>query len=309
MAVPTSSVTYRGSLGGNPATPASLAHYLRGIQTEEWNAEFKHAAEGGDYQIRKAIASMGNRAGGEVFIGVRDSDRTIVGTTMNRDALYAVLGQRGTPGEWYAVDLVPSILLTTEVQLSDPGKWAIVAEVRRAVFPGLVVEDDGTLTWYERRGGTDHRLTAYEGVEARRRYERGKLLMELYYEYRSAVIVIPEYLSEQGPVGPRFFSLPRFKSALADGTFYSTLTAEDRALLLVSDLAGPNQPGSPGLLRRFIKAGEVADAQSGLYPTPHEVNGALEQSLRTEKRNVARELVQFENYLRSLGVPLGRAST
>ena len=71
------------------ANGTNLEEYLRAIPLEDWQAEFKSAvSDAADFQLRKAVASLANWEGGELFIGVTDSERSLVGTPLEKDTLY-----------------------------------------------------------------------------------------------------------------------------------------------------------------------------------------------------------------------------
>lgn len=295
--------TYYGFLRarGDAPSPASLEEYLRAIPTEDWGAEFKSAMnESADFLLRRPVAALANHEGGEVFFGVTDS-RRLDGTPIRKDEFYRRLSQEGPRGDWYALDLSPLAYRTTEVAISEE-LGVLVVEVQKAVVPALVVDKDRGPLWFERRGRSDHELTSYEAVEARRRFARGELLLQLYREYENTVRAIPDFPPSPGPVASRYFQLPRFASCREDGTISTVLTEEDRTLLLVG---GANQQAGapPGILQRFLDAGVRIDVDAGRQTAAVVTYQYVGNELREARRIFRGELGSFAQHLRTLGIP------
>ncbi|MGI0054825.1 MAG: AlbA family DNA-binding domain-containing protein [Thermoplasmata archaeon] len=252
-------------LSGLKFDESSLQQYLGTVVKEDTNAEFKSASRDSDFQVRKAVASIGNRLGGEVFVGVTEPDLKLEGTSLTEDALLDRLRQRLAPGPWFSVDASMLVTQTRSVPLADPAKRVIIADVRRGLLPTLVVDEAGTfgdpgnLIWFRRHGRTDRKLTAYEGVEARRDYARGELLMELYREFETVTRSIPWNPPRGAPVARAYFSLPRYDGSRRDGSFYQSLAPEDLDILLARRTGDPNSQWSPGILPRLIATGERLD--------------------------------------------------
>jgi|SRR5579871_74923 len=300
----TSLTTFREYLGTNPPNETGLKAYLGSVHEEDWCAEFKLAATAtSDFQIRKAVASLANHEGGELFLGVSDQDRSLVGTAVDKDSFYRKLAQPGAAGDWYALDLAPLAVQTTEVPLDASGGRVLAVEIRKALLPALVVGDDGARIWYERRGRSDHVLTGPEGVEARRRYTRGRLLRELFIEFDSKARSIPNASNWGSPIGRTYFSLPRFESARADGSLYSDLTEDDLTLLLAgrADAQGRRPPG---MLPRYIATGERLDLEIGRFNASgrRDWEAGPGSQIRVEAEAAKREAAQFETYVRQLGI-------
>ena len=285
------------------ASPTNLEEYLRTIPTEDWQAEFKSAVnDAADFQLRKAVASLANREGGELFVGVADSDRHLVGTPLDKDTLYRRLSQAGPRGDWYILDLSPLVERTTEVPLSTGQTRVLVCEIRKAVLPGLVVDKDRGPLWFERRGRSDHELTSYEAVEARRRFLRGKCLLELFTELRTAVGSIPDFVQgDPLTAGARYFRLPRFAALLSDGSVYSILEEADRDLLLATPPATAGY-SAPGILQRFLDAGARLDETAARYGPEYNLYNAVSNDLRSARHTQEASVGQFQSHLRSLGM-------
>jgi hypothetical protein len=285
------------------ASPTNLEDYLRAISSEDWQAEFKSAVnDAADFQLRKAVASLANREGGELFIGVTDSDRRLVGTPLDKDTLYRRLTQEGSRGDWYVLDLSPLVDRTTEVGLSTGPQRILVCEIRKAVLPGLVVDKDRGPLWFERRGRSDHELTSYEAVEARRRFLRGKYLLELFTELQTAVGSIPDFVQgDPLAAGARHFRLPRFAALLSDGSIYSILEERDRALLLATPAAKGGY-SAPGILQRFLDAGVSLDETAARYGPEYNLYNAVSNDLRSARHTQEASVGQFRDHLRSLGM-------
>ena len=286
---------------GDEPSKVNLEEYLLAIPTEDWGAEFKSATNAAtDFLLRRPVAALGNHEGGELFVGVTDT-RGLDGTGVRKDEVYRRLSQQGPRGDWYILDLAPIAFRTTEVPISEERR-VLVVEVRKAVVPALVMDKERGPLWFERRGGSDHELTSYEAVEARRRFARGELLLQLYREYENAVRAIPDFPPNSGPVAQRYFQLPRFASCREDGTISTVLREEDRTLLLV---AGANQQGgaAPGLLQRYLDAGVRIDVDAGRQSTGIVIYQYVGNELRVARDNFRRELGTFALHLQSLGVP------
>jgi hypothetical protein len=293
---------------------ASLQQYLASDLTEDANAEFKTGAEDVDFQFRKATASIGNRHGGEAFVGVKEpqageSGISLPGTVMTEDQLTDRLRQAGPPGRWYSVDLSTLIGQTTAVPVGTSDRRVIAAEIRPGLLPSLVVDsegkygDPGGLIWFRRHGRTDRRLTAYEGVEARRSYARGELLLDLFHEFDATVRTIPAFPMVGAPVGQAYFSLPRFQGSRADGSFYSSLDDKDLDFLFASPPDSSGWSGH-GLLPRFIGTGARLDqviewARIGGGTTWEAGPG---NEIRIARDEARRQADQFRDYLRLLGL-------
>ncbi|MDG6950061.1 MAG: putative DNA binding domain-containing protein [Nitrososphaerota archaeon] len=282
--------------------PSSLAAYLANITGEDWGAEFKRAALDGDYQLRKAVASLGNHGGGELFVGVED-DKRITGTALTVDTFYSRLCQRGPTADWYTLDLSTLVESTREIGLSDPSRRVLVALVRVSLLPGLVVNATGELVWYERRGRSDHTLLPQEWVESIRRFERGKLLLELYREFAAAVSTIPQFTYGQ-PVAATHFSLPRYDTARRDGSIFTVLTAADQDYLHTSIRTDEAGFAAPGLLARYLLDGTRLDRQIADYKQSglKQWDSGPSQELRVAAEVWKKEVTRFRTYLEGLGV-------
>lgn len=307
-------LAYIRSKGEGPKEE-NLRVYLNTVVREDINAEFKSASEDSDFQVRKAVASLGNRHGGEVFVGVREPDLCLCGTSLTEDDLLDRLRQNMVPGEWFSVDVSLLVKQTTAVSLEDATKRVIVAEVRKGHLPTLVIDEKGeasdvkgTHVWFRRHGRKDRKLTAYEGVEAQREYTRGRLLLELYREYETVTRSIPSTPFQGMPLSRAYFSLPRYDAARADGSFYSSLVPEDTQILLASKSGDPNQRWSPGILPRLISAGELLDRKVSEYNAA--IGRGLSRGWDEDVANYVRSYAsdfegdreRFANHLRELGL-------
>lgn len=296
--------TYYGFIQSRGESPSqeNLTEYLTAIPKEDWGAEFKSAVDrAADFLLRRPVAALSNRDGGELFVGVMDS-RELVGTPIEKDEFYRRLSQEGSRGDWYMLDLAPLVSRTTPVDLAN-GQKVLVAEVRKSVIPALVVDKVRGPLWFERRGGSDHELTSYEAVEARRRFERGELLVELYTEFENAVRGIPDHPQDNEAVAPRYFHLPRFDSCRRDGSITSVLTDKDRDTLLVSPV-NPTAPSVPGLLQRFLDTGKRIDSDAERRQDFASRYQYVGQSLGEARRQFQQEQRTFADYLRSLGIAI-----
>lgn len=298
--MPTQS-TYYGFIqakGENPSRE-NLTAYLAAIPTEDWGAEFKSAVhESADFLLRRPVAALGNHAGGELFVGVTDA-RFLTGTQIGKDEFYHRLSQEGPRGDWYILDLSQLVFRTTPVTL-DEERGVLVVEVRTGVVPALVIDRDRGPLWYERRGGSDHELTSYEAVEARRGFARGELLLQLYREFENAVRAIPDFPLNSGPVAPRYFRLPRFATCRQDGSITSALTEDDRNFLFVGAVSSAG-PSSPGLLQAFLDEGERIDLDAGRQSPNTQLYQYVGNELRASRARLRDQAGRFADYLRALG--------
>jgi hypothetical protein len=296
--------SYYGFIQARGESPSqeNLTEYLAAIPAEDWGAEFKSAVNASaDFLLRRPVAALGNHAGGELFVGVTDA-RILAGTEIGKDEFYRRLSQEGPSGDWYILDLSPLAVRATPVTV-EGGRQILIVEVRTAVVPALVIDKNRGPLWYERRGGSDHELTSYEAVEARRRFVRGELLLQLYREFENAVRAIPDYPPNSGPVAPRYFRLPRFASCRQDGSITSALTEDDRNLLLVSAV-NPTGPSGPGLLQAFLDDGERIDIDAGRQTKHIGLYQYVGNELRVTRGRLRAQVAQFAEYLRALGVPV-----
>ncbi|MCI4331137.1 MAG: hypothetical protein L3K19_04745 [Thermoplasmata archaeon] len=298
--------TYREFLLSEKGSPSSssLTTYLNAIQPEDWGAELKAAAEDADFQLRKATASLGNRWGGELFIGVRESDRFLVGTRLTKETFYDRLRQAVVPGDWFSVDLTSLLTSLIEVPRPDPDRRILVGEIRKGLLPSFVVDDDGDLVWFRREGRSDRRLTGYQGVEARREYARGRLLLELFWEFDATVRTIPFTPYVGAPVGRAYFSLPRYEGSRADGSFYSELATDDLEFLFASRPQGGTGFSAHGLLPRFLANGERLDRAVVRWnaDTSRDWEVAVGNYIRSAREDAIRESHEFRRYLERLGL-------
>jgi hypothetical protein len=280
----------------------TLGAYLANITSEDWGAEFKRAENGGDFQLRKAVASLGNHGGGELFVGVTD-DKQLLGTSLTVDAFYSRLRQNGPGADWFTLDLSTLVESTRAIELDDPSKRVLVAEVRAALLPGLVIDDHGGLIWFERRGRSDHTLAPQEWVESVRRFARGKLLLELYRELAAAASTIPRFTYGQ-LVAASHFSLPRYESARGDGSVYTVLSTADRDYLHASMTTNQGGFAAPGVLARFLLDGTRLDRQIADFSLSgrKDWDAGPGNELRVAAEVWKREAARFREFLEALGV-------
>lgn len=293
---------------------SSLGQYLETVVKEDTNAEFKSARTGSDFQVRKAIASIGNRFGGEVFVGVTEPDLKMEGTALTEDALLNRLRQQVIAGRWFSVDVSLLVAQTRSVPLRDPAKRVIIVEVRRGLLPTLVVDENGShgepgrLLWFRRHGRSDRSLTAYEGVEARKEYARGELLLGLYREFEIVTRSIPLSPPLGAPVARAYFSLPRYDGSRLDGSFYSELAPEDIDVLLARPTGDPNSQWSLGILPRLIAVGERLDRSVASFQEASSRGDKPDwevqvgNDVRTEASRARSDCDQFANHLVALGL-------
>jgi len=300
---------------------SSLRQYLDTVVKEDTNAEFKSATQDSDFQVRKAVASIGNRFGGEVFVGIPDLDfggtgpsPRLEGTDLTEDILLDRLRQRIPPGPWFSVDASLLVLQTRSVPISNSRRGVIVAEIRRGVLPTLVLDekgkygDPGKLVWFRRHGRSDRNLTAYEGVEARRDYARGELLLELYREFEIVTRSIPMAPPWGVPVAKAYFTLPRYEGARRDGSFYSDLTSEDLDVLLARPTGDPNSQWSPGILPRLIGTGERLDRRVEAFQVAYAEGKNVDwevvvgNDVRSAAGQARTDCEQFASHLVGLGL-------
>jgi Putative DNA-binding domain len=298
---------YRESLNGSAPSEESLSEHLALVFQENRNTEFKSCTLDGDYQLRKPVASLANHEGGELFIGVEDGTRAIKGTALNRDSLFAALKQEGPLDDWYSLDLTRAVDAPITVPIADPTKRVLVVEVRKGLLPVLVIEQGGERVWYERIGDTNHKLTGVEGAEARRRYERGRLLLELYREFDFAARMILQSPFRGVPVAAAYFTLPRYEAAKADGSFYSILTERDREVLMAHPNPGDG-PRVPAILPGFIAEGIRLDRRIEQFNRLLEDNpkwnweAGPANEIREARLSALRGAEQFSSYLKEVGL-------
>jgi len=316
MAVSGSTGTYLQFVRSKSLTfdESSLRQYLDTVLKEDSNAEFKSASLDSDFQVRKAVASIGNRLGGEVFVGVTEPEFKMEGTTLTEDVLLSRLRQKVIPGPWFSVDVSLLVAQTRSVPLRNSAKRVIVCKVRRGLLPTLVVDesgahgDPGKLLWFRRHGRSDRRLTAYEGVEARREYARGKLLLELYREFEIVTRSIPLSPPQGAPVTRAYFSLPRYEGSRQDGSFYSDLTPDDLDVLLARPTGDSTSTWSPGILPRLIASGERLDRSVVSFQEASKLGKnpdwevAVGNDVRVAAGQARTDCDQFENHLVALGL-------
>ncbi len=301
-----SPTTYREYLHANAVdeTIDSLRSYVGTLPGEWWRSEFKTCSEDGTYVIRNPVAALANSRGGEVFVGVRDADQGLAGTRLRRADLPDRLRQSGVAEEWYSLDIFATVANVAEVTVPEVDRRILVVEVTKSLRPVLIVEADHSLNWLVREGGRNRALRGVEWVRRVWEHSRGKLLLELYREYESAVQAIPTILNFRD-LAPDLFHLPRYESALADGTAYTTLDSADRRLLIVQDPQPSGGFAAPGLLNQFLREGArlrsivERDVQANNWPTETLSGNELRV---TQGTLIQHYLPSFRNYLRGLGL-------
>ena len=250
------------------------------------------------------MAALANTRGGEVFVGVRDADQGFVGTRLRGADLPDRLRQPGAVEEWYSLDLMATVANVAEIAIPDVDRRVLVVEVTKSLRPVLVVEENQSLAWLVREGGRNRSLHGVEWVRRIREQSRGRLLLELYREYEAAVQAIPTILNFR-ELAPDLLRLPRYESALADGTAYTTLDATDRRLLIAQDPQPNSGFAAPGLLNQFLREGARLrslvehDVQANNWPTETRSGNELRV---TRSSLVQHSLPSFRNFLQGLGL-------
>jgi hypothetical protein len=298
--------TYREYLQANDTHESvdSLRSYVGTLPGEWWRSEFKTCSEDGTYVVRNPVAALANTRGGEVFVGVRDADQQFVGTRLRAADLPDRLRQPGAVEEWYSLDLMATIANVAAVAIPEGDRRVLVLEVTKSLRPLLVEQEDHSLAWLVREGGRNRALQGVEWVRRLREQSRGKLLLELYREYDSAVQAIPTILNFHD-LAPDLFRLPRYESALADGTAYTTLDSADRRLLIAQDPQPSGGFAAPGLLNQFLREGARVrslveqDVQRNNWPTETRSGNELRVTRGTL---IQHYLPSFQNYLQGLGL-------
>lgn len=298
--------TYREYLQTNAAAESvdSLRSYVRTLPGEWWRSEFKTCSEDGTYVVRNPIAALANTRGGELFVGVRDADQTFVGTRLRGADLPDRLRQSGVAEEWYSLDLMASVAHVAEIAIPEDHRRVLVVEVTRCLRPVLVVEENQSLTWLVREGGRNRTLQGIEWVRRLREQSRGKLLLELYREFESAVQAIPTILNFRD-LAPDVFRLPRYEGALADGSAYTTLDPADRRLLITQDPQPNTGYVAAGLLNQFLREGarvrSLVEHDVQMNNRPTETRSGNE--LRVARNNqIQHPLSSFRTHLQGLGL-------
>lgn len=288
----------------DPGLAASLSAYLAELHDEDWRSEFKSATNDINHGLREAVAALANHEGGELFLGIRDVDRGLEGTRLRKVDLPSRLRQEGTREDGFSLDLSPLAEQTTEVPLADPDRRVLVIEVRKALLPALIREDDETLAWYVRSGDSNRKLEPLEWVRRLGERSRGRLLLELYREYKGKVDSIPHILNFDR-LDPEIFRLPRYEEARKDGSIYSLLTTADCTLLVAREASPQTGAGGPGLLERYLREGRVLidAAERELGDTGRLSEQLTGNALRVYAMNVfPPDVAMFRTYMLGLGV-------
>lgn len=234
---------------GRENTSASLEAYLaEGARAEGWTSEFKAAARDADYGVREAVAALHNARGGEVFLGVNNSGR-VEGSEVTLEALNETLRQpRAMPAPWRVTDLLQLTGNTTRVDLPGGSKWAYVIEVRSSDLPGFILDTSGGLVLPIRSGSDTKTLDAASAIEWYAHRRRGDVLRSCYRELATFALQLSQHQPlPEGLPDP----LPYIHAIVQDGTAYTILTAEDRAVLFGS---GGEHGRSAGVVDTYYKA-------------------------------------------------------
>jgi Putative DNA-binding domain len=243
--------TFRSALGSDPASIGALESYLQRAPAEWWTSELKACEEIVGHGVRRTVAAMANGRGGELFVGIRDGDRAILGSEADIQRLDQELSQPlAQPGDWYWVDLRPPVsqVLTIPVPGKDPARFVHVVDVVPSALPVLVREDDTTLALYARQGTTSVRLDGFPALRWQREATRARLLLTLFLEFRTMVrqvrIAHGYDLRLGAGISPR---LPHLVRSQEDGSFYRLLSEED-----IKALLGQRTPGRTGDTDGFL---------------------------------------------------------
>jgi hypothetical protein len=240
--------SYRSWLKGEAPTAENLQTYVASLD-EGWNSEYKAAANDDRMNIRKAVAALGNTAGGEVFLGVAN-DKTVQGTLLKSNELTDILKQSGAqPASWYSVDLNDAVVDSLTVTLSKGTKprHAYVLTVARLGVP-VLVDEGGELKLYLRRRDQSVPASGFEALGWNREVNREYILRTCFKEFRSVVNHV-DFNFPQALIG-RGWELPFLGRRLEDGSIYNFLLEQDMEVLF-----GKRQPGgaiSRGVISRFF---------------------------------------------------------
>ena len=220
---------FEAFLNGRTPNRELVEEYL--ARTEEWTGvEFKRADKASDFGLRKAVSALANAQGGEVWIGVDESQRRARGTDMDPDSISKVLTQEGVSGLFPVVtDLrrtIPGPPLSVAVGNS---RRAYCLEIRPPGGPCLVKDSSGTWVMFKREGRESKPLDAAGILRESRRMDRAKMLRQVYTEYRDAVRTHLRDPRSQLPPDPD--PMPRFRELRQDGSWESLATESDRGLI------------------------------------------------------------------------------
>ncbi len=290
--------SFRRSLGGKQPTEAELTRYVSSIG--EWlNSEFKAATTDIDHGLRRAVCALANARGGEVFLGVRD-DRTAVGTDLDELRIAQVLRQeRAKPGDWYVVDLGQVVNAITPIQLpARAGKRVWVLEVRPPGVPAFVIEDDGTLSLFVRRGDSSVRANSFSALDWSRSVAREEILRTCYLEVRTLSRTIGGmYIGLATHLG---LTVPYLTKRLEDGTLYKYLSEED--LLHLLGRAEGDTRFSGGMYQELFQAKYRIERILNLNKDNYQVDNEVREVLLRAEETLRSRAESFRKYLDQGGI-------
>ncbi len=222
--------TFLTFAGPKSLTVDVLREYL--LRLAEWDRqEFKACISDVGPAFRRAVCSLANTNGGEVFVGV-DNDRNVIGTALDSERLRQSLGEpTDQTADWYSTDPSSLVRQITRVPLADEdgARSALVVEVRRTTRP-ILTDVGGRLELLVRRGDSSVRASGKETLEWYRTRTRERMLQLIYIEFAGVL----GRLQSQSPdlvLGDSDF-YPFTRSRLQDGRLYELLSPEDLALVV-----------------------------------------------------------------------------
>lgn len=295
---------WMSSRGETTATPTSLSGYLAALGPEWWASEFKETVSdlGDMVGPRKSVAALGNRYGGEIFLGVTD-EGSVRGTPVTWEQVEAALHQpNSTRSSQYVSDLTFAIRVPPVIVKVSDGPPLLTAQVVEVVQQALPV-----YTWDERlrrfelfvrfAGGTRN-LGAIDAINWLEERTRARLLRTIYLEFDTVTRIAvhdQDYSVGFTPV------MPFLQRCLEDGILYTALTVDDRKQLLGQVLEGARSGGSVGFVGKFLRLSKEMEASRRVIERSHPDWSVpqVEDALWTWHNNTWNELRQSRDAFRA----------
>jgi len=167
-------------IGGSTPSEKLLEDYLKA--NPEWvRLEFKEAKQVPIHGLRKSIAALASTSGGDLFIGIKDGGE-LDGCSFDPSALSGALEQKGAPvRDDVRTNLVEVVGDPKQILLANGNRvyWLEVPEYGWVV---AALNDDGTLSLYERPGANSTELVGLAAVDLFNQTNRARLLRKVYEE-------------------------------------------------------------------------------------------------------------------------------
>jgi len=285
---------YSEWLKGKTKSITELETYIQSLG--EWFcSEYKANTNEDGCNIRKAVAAMANKHGGELFIGISDDKKT-KGVQMSSQEISQILSQEKAPhGVWYITDLNETVHGIIDIPITE-NLFVYVLDVRNQDLP-VFVQENNTMKLFIRDGDRSMPVDSFQALDWSRNLTREKILTTCYFEFKTITKRISS--TYHGYVLGLGIKFPYLEKRMEDGTLYRYLTPEDIITLL------GERKGSSGyigglynhtfeLIHRIqmIYRTDYEESETGIYTGIKDVISRYEDEIEDKIR-------QFQSYLKT----------